>query len=243
MTGRHFHGTKTMAGGTTGFLNLVPTRVEESLGFRFTSHFHPFVADLVRRLLTGSVAGLQAADTDYRRRADGTVEELPASGGLPARPKPVLHEELFTSESYDPSELVAKPYPVADLDFTSGGAYAVYNWELFFHVPFTVAVHLSRNQRFEEAQRWLHLIFDPTDDGDGPTPERFWKVRPFQYTEVRRIEETLLNLASRDDEALWEETFESIGAWKDAPFRPHLVARYRQSAYMLTTVMAYLDNL
>ncbi|MGE3141673.1 MAG: insecticidal toxin protein, partial [Thermoleophilia bacterium] len=42
---------------------------------------------------------------------------------------------------------------------------------------------------------------------------------------------------------LWEETFESIGAWKDAPFRPHLVARYRQSAYMLTTVMAYLDNL
>ncbi|HEY0608696.1 MAG TPA: hypothetical protein VGD35_03545, partial [Chitinophaga sp.] len=32
-------------------------------------------------------------------------------------------------------------------------------------------------------------------------------------------------------------------AWKDAPFRPHVVARYRQQSYMYKTVMAYLDNL
>jgi hypothetical protein len=29
----------------------------------------------------------------------------------------------------------------------------------------------------------------------------------------------------------------------DAPFRPHLIARHRQSAYMVKTVTAYLDNL
>src|SRR5262249_20774114 len=31
--------------------------------------------------------------------------------------------------------------------------------------------------------------------------------------------------------------------WKDAPFRPHLVAGYRQSAYMIKAVTGYLDNL
>ena len=98
------------------------------------------------------------------------------------------------------SALVQRPYPVKDLDFTSSGAYSVYNWELFFHVPITIAIHLSKNQRFAEAQRWFHYLFDPTDDSDGPTPERFWKVRPFQYTDVKKIEEILVNLATGADE-------------------------------------------
>jgi len=45
------------------------------------------------------------------------------------------------------------------------------------------------HQRFAEAQHWFHYLFDPTDDSDGPTPERFWKVRPFQYTDVKKIED------------------------------------------------------
>ena len=148
---------------------------------------------------------------------------LPAADGLPVRPKPVLYGELFSKGQYDPTALVERPYPVKDLDFTSGGAYSVYNWELFFHVPFTIAIHLSKNQRFEDAQRWFHYLFDPTDDSDGPTPERFWKVRPFQYTDVKKIEEILVNLASGDDPALKRETI-AESAWKDAPFRPHVIA-------------------
>ena len=136
-----------------------------------------------------------------------------------------------------------QPYPVKDLDFTFSGAYSAYNWELFFHVPITIAIHLSRNQRFEEAMRWFHLVFDPTDDSDGPTPERFWKVKPFQFTDVKLIEEILVNLSTGADPALQDETVNAIQAWKDAPFRPHLVARYRHPAYMFKTVMAYLDNL
>ena len=31
-------------------------------------------------------------------------------------------------------------YPVKDLDFGASGAYSVYNWELFFHVPITIYV-------------------------------------------------------------------------------------------------------
>jgi hypothetical protein len=159
------------------------------------------------------------------------------------RPVSDLYADFFESIYHPNSELVRRPYPVKDLDFSSAGAYAIYNWELFYHVPLTIAIHLSKNQRFAEAQRWFHYLFDPTDDSDGPMPERFWKVRPFQYTDVKKIEEILVNLATGADTDLRNETIRSIEAWKDAPFRPHVVARYRQQAYMYKTVMAYLDNL
>jgi Tc toxin complex TcA C-terminal TcB-binding domain len=314
---------------------------ERELSYRFYPHFHPYVAELIRRLIQGSVRGLQATDTEYEANTDGTLKQMPnstlaaltadikvaVSGGaertipkgtqllfldgavlslpsgknamlpgdmvvvqprgmrmtvpdgketidfgkqvtlvnatpvilpdgtqatLPAgasitltgcKPKPKLYAGIFSATSYNPSDLVQQPYPVKDLDFTSSSAYAVYNWELFYHVPITIAIHLSKNQRFEEAMQWFHYIFDPTDDSDGPTPERFWKVKPFQYTDVKKIEEILTNLVSGVDPVLRQETISNIGAWKDAPFRPHVVARYRQTAYMFKTVMAYLDNL
>ena len=48
------------------------------------------------------------------------------------------------------------------IDTDIGGPYAGYNWELLYHMPVAVAVHLSNNQRFAEAQKWFHLVFDPT---------------------------------------------------------------------------------
>lgn len=180
------------------------------------------------------------------RRSSGAVAITEADAAatlVDGLPVPVLYAEMFGATQYNPSELVQQPYPVKDLDFTSSGAYSIYNWELFYHVPITIAIHLSKNQRFAEAQRWFHYLFDPTDDSEGPTPERFWKVRPFQYTDVHKIEEILVNLATGADAGLRNETIRSIEAWKVAPFRPHVVARYRQQAYMYKTVMAYLDNL
>ncbi|MCI0721216.1 MAG: insecticidal toxin protein [Acidobacteria bacterium] len=213
---------------------------DRKLSYRFYPHFHPYVAELVRRLIEKSVPGLQAADTEYRKDAQGRPI-IPSS--KPASDDYELYKEFFQS-SYNPNpELVDERHPVKDLDFNSSGAYAVYNWELFYHIPIIIAIHLSKNQRFEEAQRWFHYIFDPTDDSDGPTPERFWKVKPFQTTDVELIEEVLVNLATGADPELQQETINSIGAWKDAPFRPHVVARYRQTAYMFKAVMAYLDNL
>ena len=158
------------------------------------------------------------------------------------RPKD-LYAPIFTTARYNPSARVQRPHPVKDLDFTTSGAYSVYNWELFFHIPITIAIHLSKNQRFADAQRWFHYLFDPTDSSDEPTPERFWKVRPFQSTDVKKIEDVLVNLVTGADEALRTDTINSINAWQSAPFRPHVVARYRQQSYMYKTVMAYLDNL
>jgi len=215
---------------------LITTR-QRTLDYMFQAHFHPYVPRLVKRLIEKSVRGLQAMDTETMKMPDGTVMTLPDG-----TPRPVLYEDFFAA-SYAPSSLVDTPYPVKDVDFTSGGAYSVYNWELFYHVPMTIAIHLSKNQRFEEALKWFHYVFDPTDNSQDPTPERFWKVKPFQRTDVKLIEEILVNLATGADPALRQDTINNINAWKDAPFRPHVIARYRQSAYMLKAVMAYLDNL
>ncbi len=189
---------------------------------------------------------IQGADARLRRLTEPAAVAIPAGTivrVLGGKPLPRLFRTLFGASQYGPTALVDRPYPAQDLDFTSSGAYSVYNWELFYHIPLAVAIHLSRNKRFEDAQRWFHYIFDPTDDSDGATPDRFWKVKPFQNTEVKQIEEILVNLSSSMDSVLKQDTINSIGAWKDSPFRPHLVARYRQTAFMFKAVMAYLDNL
>ncbi|MGK7913932.1 MAG: hypothetical protein AB4038_00050, partial [Prochloraceae cyanobacterium] len=243
---RPYLGYKDELGWTTKVVRKHTTIQERKLSYQFYSHFHPYTTELVRRLIAKSVSGLQATDTEYLQNDDNSLKTFPANHpneAIRGKPIPKLYEEIFSTTRYNPSDLVQQPYPVKDLDFTSSGAYAVYNWELFYHVPMTIAIHLSKNQRFEDAQRWFHYIFDPTDDSDDPTPERFWKVKPFQYTDVKLIEDILLNLSTSADPKLQQETINSINALKDAPFRPHVVARYRQSAYMFKTVMAYLDNL
>lgn len=212
---------------------------ERDLSYRFYNHFHPYVSKLIQRLQAGSINGLQAADTQSIVDSQGNkISEF--------------YKDFFKT-TYSPTEnleteatsgvTVLEPYPSFDLDFETEGAYAAYNWELFFHVPFTIAVYLSKNQHFAEAQRWFHYLFDPTDDSDDPVPARYWKVKPFQKTDIKKVEEILLNLSLNADPELRTKTIKSIEAWKDAPFRPHLIAAYRPQAYMYKIVMAYLDNL
>lgn len=209
---------------------------ETSLSYTFSPHFHPYAPELLERLIADSVRGLQDADTE---------PAVPPVNLPNGKPRPKLYRELFSSSgAYQPTELVPKEsWPVAELDFAPTGAYSVYNWELFFHVPLTIAVHLSRNGRYAEAQRWFHHVFDPTTQEPGATPQRFWKTAPFRTTDVESIEDLLANLSSEAVPELRERTLQSIDDWQHNPFRPHLVARLRPSAYMLYTLMAYLDNL
>ncbi len=96
--------------------------------------------------------------------ADGTPVTLPAQAqvllrtGLPLpQQTPVqLYEPIFTAQEYKPAAAVRRPYPVKDLDFSVSGAYSIYNWELFFHAPLLIAIHLSQNQQFQDAQNWFH---------------------------------------------------------------------------------------
>ncbi len=132
--------------------------------------------------------------------------------------------------------------PIEEIDFDQQGSYAGYNWEVFFHIPFLIAVQLSKNQRFEEAQKWFHYIFDPTATDSPAQPaqpgiERFWRVKPFYDTALGGIQ-TLTDLVA-EATALKDQ----VGQWRTNPFRPHAIARLRPVAYMKTVVMHYIDNL
>ncbi len=177
---------------------------------------------------------------------DGSFITLPANTSVilgSGLPLPFFYEDFFAN-NYNPDlDNVLSPLPVKNLDFSTSGPYAIYNWEIFFHAPLLIAIHLSQNQQYQDAQNWFHYIFNPTDNGPGPTPQRFWKVAPFQYTDVEMIQDILVNLSQPQDPQLYQDTVASINAWMQNPFQPWAVAQYRPTAYMLKTVMAYLDNL
>ena len=106
-------------------------------------------------------------------------------------------------------------------------------------------MHLSVNQRFEEAQRWFHRIFDPTStDMSVPPPQRFWKFLRFrEETTPAFIAELLKALSKAEDTDIKRRLEKSIQAWRDKPFQPHVIARGRYLAYQLNVLMKYLDNL
>lgn len=147
----------------------------------------------------------------------------------------------FRFDDYSPKDPhEADPTGERDsVDFSFGGAYSIYNWEIFFHAPMLIANLLSQNQRFEEAMHWYHYIFDPTNTENLPVPQRYWITKPFYEHSandyrVQRIGYIMDRI---------NEFAEQVTAWKNDPFKPHLVARYRPVAYQRNVVMKYLDNL
>lgn len=185
----------------------------------------------------------------YHPHACAVLEALERDGadglfGWPADGKSVqLRSDAFFEAAYAPEDLVvATPYPVDDIDFSFGGAYSQYNWEVFFHAPFLIACMLMKNHRHEEAQRWFHRIFDPTPGAAGG-PERFWKVKPLrEKADPKTLAAELQALAGGDVDAIGELAAQ-IEAWREEPFNPHLIARMRPIAYQRAVVMKYIDSL
>jgi hypothetical protein len=201
--------------------------------YDFNNFFHPFVGELIAKLNKESLPGL--LDPVYQKKE--------------------LTDETFFNNFYTVlpggTAFKIKPYP-KEIDVSIGGPYANYNWELFFHVPLTVAVHLSKNQRFAEAQRWFHYIFDPTcNDTSVPSPQRYWRFLAFRYgADTTPIDEQLVLLSTPDAEIkdstqkkLKQSLLAGYVAIKDKPFHPHVVAQNRPLAYQYCVVMKYLDNL
>ncbi|RKD25779.1 hypothetical protein BEP19_02230 [Ammoniphilus oxalaticus] len=211
--------------------------------YTFYTFYHPYVIELNKNLIRYGVDGL----------LDPKVGSLLYCQQFPNQ---------FEFSAYEPQKEFVSDCPVAsDLDFSADGAYSLYNWELFFHIPFLIASRLSQHQRFEEAQKWYHAIFDPTTPlseqekkkSEQPGARRFWKVKPFYEEEVRRLREMLL-LINRLDEApavtedcsqqsLLESLAEQVKEWERNPFDPHVIANLRPIAYMKSVVMKYVDNL
>lgn len=176
-------------------------------------------------------------NTFYHPHVQGFMRELNKSG-IPGVLRRKLQEEgdLVAFQQYQPTAAVIGEHPKGIVDFAYGGPYSQYNWELFFHLPIHIACRLGTDQRFEEARRWFHYIFDPTSGEDG-SKERFWQFKPFH-------DAAQLPLTTLEDLLQHQSELErQVEKWSANPFQPHVVARMRITAYMKFTVMKYVDNL
>ncbi|MEJ2248159.1 MAG: neuraminidase-like domain-containing protein [Candidatus Lokiarchaeota archaeon] len=185
-------------------------------GFKFDVFYHSHVCEFIKQLNKEGVQGLLNFNMILSSR------------------------DIFSTSEYSPTRYVKEPYPIESIDFSPEAAYSLYNWELFFHAPLLIATRLSNNQRFEEAQKWFHYIFDPTKDIDN-----CWNFRPFYDQNNEDLIQDLLNILSSEnsDENKKEEFLYQIERWMHDPFNPHLVARLRIGAYQKTVIMKYIDNL
>lgn len=235
-------GMNTQIGWLDAFLqeDSQPTMVAGQVAltafrYRFTRFYHPYTCLFLKQL--------------SRYGVDGLLDPDPESDDADTR---FLYRQLTRTESfsfedaYAPDAWVentlAGGYPNQEIDFSDPWSpYALHNWELFFHIPLLMATRLMQNQRFADARRWFHYIFDPTHT-DGTAPSRFWKIKPFfqeQGADPAQTLQELIDTLEQGNLSLEQQ----IQEWEADPFRPHVIARLRTVAYMKTVVMKYLDCL
>lgn len=203
-------------------------RKDTQFTYDFRNFFHPYVGELIQVLNQRSLAGV----------FDPATQSMAAD----------FFDSVYAVHENDHVKVTRHE---KEIDVDEGGPYANYNWELLFHIPLTVAVHLSKTQRFAEAQRWFHYIFDPTsNDTSIDPPARYWKFLRFRRPgDIRNVAELLTLLSTPDNEATAEQRdaktqiLNGYEAIKHHPFQPHAVARTRPLAYQYQVVMKYLDNL
>ncbi|TDB55585.1 neuraminidase-like domain-containing protein [Photorhabdus luminescens] len=103
------------------------------------------------------------------------------------------------------------------MDFS--GANSLYFWELFYYAPMLIAQRLLHEQNFDEANRWLKYIWNPSGYiKHGQIQHYNWNVRP-----------------------LLEDT-----SWNDDPLNsvdPDAIAQYDPMHYKVVTFMRTLDLL
>ncbi|MBX9895652.1 MAG: hypothetical protein K2Y09_10810 [Nitrosomonas sp.] len=211
-------------------VQIVATKFRRAPKFIYTfeNFFHPFVGELIAKLNKESLSGM-----------------------LDAKWQDSLKQDFFKT-LYNPTEndFIQVNYFPKEIDVSACGSYANYNWELFFHIPLTIAVHLSKNQRFAEAQRWFHYIFNPTsNDHTVDKPQRFWNFLAFRkldsamtIDEIIRVLSTPETELSDSDQCRQNSILQGYYAILNKPFQPHAVARTRPIAYEYSVVMKYLDN-
>jgi hypothetical protein len=195
--------------------------------YDFKNFFHPYVGALIGQLNATSVP--QMLDPGFLAKLN----------------TPYATQEYAPNPANDSS--ISVTLEPKNIDTTIGGPYANYNWELLYHLPVAVAVHLSNNQRFAEAQKWFHLVFDPTNtDTSVAAPQRFWRSFVFNNASPVQSIQSLLQTLDSTDPALAATKAQITSAYDamlQKPFDPFAVARNRPSAFQWYVVMKYLDNL
>ncbi|KAG9054670.1 putative Insecticidal toxin complex protein TccB2 [Serendipita sp. 407] len=195
-------------------------------GFHFYNFYHPLICHLLSTLNNGGIPLLMDRDTQLKSTSFN-----------------------FT-KTYDPkTDLVSPNHPAEDLEFRLTDAYSSYNWELFFHLPFEIAVRLNQQQKFEEAQNWFHYIFNPLGaTGGGDDPNRYWNTKPFfdrsisDYQE-QLIDKILYSIANDPGADHIDGLKYAVTQWRQNPFSPYVVARSRTVTFQVTLVLHYIKNL
>jgi len=205
---------------------VVSTTAVDKIKFRIL--YHPHVCSFIKALNRGGIPGLLTLGNQ--------------------KPTEALSDTVFEKEYGPTTAIVSQDYPLENVDFEDDGAYSLYNWEMFFHIPLFIATQLGKNQRFEEAQRWFHYIFDPTQSSSDLAPKRYWRFWPFyDNAEDGRIQKLLEALSDTDSDIdkqkLREQLERQVADWRNHPFEPHRIARMRLIAYQKSVVMRYIDNL
>lgn len=220
----------------TGRLRIPPYLISwKTKVFQFSNFYHPFVSDLIRVLNRDGIDGLYQRPLQLARNDNFSTDYNPL-----------------------PRTTIKSEYPVELVDFDDN-MYGVYNWELFFHVPVLIAERLSQNQKFADAQKWFHYVFDPTDMSGLPVPQRYWKTKKlFEVTGDEYVNQTIKNIfnflaqggdpstrasLSADSLKYLEQLERNVARWRRDPFKPFMVARARVTAFQKSVVMKYLDNL
>src|SRR5262245_54843086 len=116
----------------------IMSKHETEKHYLFDTFYHPYVCEFIKQL--------------NRYGIDGLLNPTTAGNW---KPRQVISKQFFKDE-YHPTDVVIKGnpikqdlYPKEDVDFSYGGGYSLYNWELFFHAPLLIAERLSKNHRFE----------------------------------------------------------------------------------------------
>ncbi len=130
--------------------------------------------------------------------------------------------EQLKLRRFQPKDAVIS-YPPDHLDFN--GAYAIYLWEIFFHVPTLIALHLNQEQEFAKARKWYQYILNPTND-DNQT----WQFLPFTKHNTESIANALKNT-------------QTIQELEIDPFDPYVIAKQRATAFEKYVIIRYIDNL
>jgi hypothetical protein len=226
--------------------------IEFRRDFHLAPFYHPHVKLFLRQFNRHGLDGLLAPAPDGDDPTDERRYLLRQGQGINLPPSQWTFDG---DEGYQPTARVVGPYPREDIDFEPGGAYSLYNWELFFHAPLAIAIKLKQNHRFADAMRWFHYIFDPTaaPRRDEPTPQRFWRVKPLFATYFAdeaadpdaNIHDVMAMFSGEgtDTIGLANVVRGQIDAWRQNPFNPYAIGRLRWSAFQKTVVRKYIDNL